>query len=130
METWVIYVIAPIAIALVSWVLGKNGRRIDETSKLVTLLQEEITRLTAKVEKLEAKVEAKDGELERKSVIIQEAFRCKVPSAKCPVLQKLSEVNNNYTVNYEQRIEESQSGEHTPECDHLQGGGSEYRPGL
>ena len=54
METWIIYVIAPIAIALVSWILGKNGRRIDETSKLVALLQEEITRLTAKVEKLEA----------------------------------------------------------------------------
>ena len=52
METWIIYVIAPIAIALVSWILGKNGRRIDETSKLVALLQEEITRLTAKVEKL------------------------------------------------------------------------------
>ena len=44
METWIIYVIAPIAIALVSWILGKNGRRIDETSKLVALLQEEITR--------------------------------------------------------------------------------------
>jgi hypothetical protein len=37
METWIIYVIAPIAIALVSWILGKNGRRIDETSKLVAL---------------------------------------------------------------------------------------------
>lgn len=67
METWIIYVIAPIAIALVSWILGKNGRRIDETSKLVALLQEEITRLTAKVEKLEAKVEIKEHESERKS---------------------------------------------------------------
>ena len=75
METWIIYVIAPIAIALVSWILGKNGRRIDETSKLVALLQEEITRLTAKVEKLEAKVEIKEHESERKSGIIQEAFR-------------------------------------------------------
>ena len=72
METWIIYVIAPIAIALVSWILGKNGRRIDETSKLVALLQEEITRLTAKVEKLEAKVEIKEHESERKSGIIQE----------------------------------------------------------
>ena len=71
METWIIYVIAPIAIALVSWILGKNGRRIDETSKLVALLQEEITRLTAKVEKLEAKVEIKEHESERKSGIIQ-----------------------------------------------------------
>lgn len=130
METWVIYVIAPIAIALVSWVLGKNGRRIDETSKLVTLLQEEITRLTTKVERLEAKVEAKDGELERKSVIIQEAFRCKVPSAKCPVLLKLSEVNNNYTIDYEQRIKEPKSGEYPEECDHVQGRSNEYRPGL
>lgn len=130
METWIIYVFAPIAIALVSWILGKNGRRIDETSKLVTLLQEEITRLTTKVARLEAKVEAKEGELERKSVIIQEAFRCKVPSAKCPVLQKLSEVNNIYTVNNEQRTKEPQPGEHPPECDHLQGGSSEYRPGV
>lgn len=130
METWIIYVIAPVAIALVSWILGKNGRRIDETSKLVTLLQEEITRFTAKVEKLEAKVEAKEGELERKSVIIQEAFRCKVPSAKCPVLQKLSEMNNNYTVNHEQRTKEPQPGEHPPEYDDIQGRGGEYRPSV
>ena len=94
METWIIYVIAPIAIALVSWILGKNGRRIDETSKLVALLQEEITRLTAKVEKLEAKVEIKEHESERKSGIIQEAFRCKTPSHKCPVLIKLFEFND------------------------------------
>ena len=74
METWIIYVIAPIAIALVSWILGKNGRRIDETSKLVALLQEEITRLTAKVEKLEAKVEIKEHESERKSGIIPVSY--------------------------------------------------------
>ena len=79
METWIIYVIAPIAIALVSWILGKNGRRIDETSKLVALLQEEITRLTAKVEKLEAKVDqgARVGAQERDnpgSFPLQDAF--------------------------------------------------------
>ena len=45
METWIIYVIAPIAVALVSWILGKNGRRIDETSKLVGMQQEELKRL-------------------------------------------------------------------------------------
>lgn len=126
MEAWVIYVIAPIAIALVSWVLGKNGRRIDETSKLVNLLQEEIEHLTAKVDKLEAKVEAKERESESKSVIIQEAFRCKTPSARCPVLNKLAEYNEHY----EQRIEKPQSGQYPPECDHLQGGDSEYRPGI
>lgn len=92
METWIIYVIAPIAIALVSWILGKNGRRIDETSKLVALLQEEITRLTAKVEKLEAKVEIKEHESERKSGIIQEAFRCKTPSHKCPRVNQVIRV--------------------------------------
>lgn len=115
METWIIYVIAPIAIALVSWILGKNGRRIDETSKLVTLLQEEIARLTAKVGQLEVKVEVKEHESERKSAIIQEAFRCRTPSAKCPVLLKLFETNDRRE--NEQRIEKLQSGEHPTECD-------------
>ena len=128
METWIIYVIAPIAIALVSWILGRNGRRIDETSKLVALLQEEITRLTAKVEKLEAKVEIKEHESERKSGIIQEAFRCKTPSHKCPVLIKLFEFNNQQED--EQRIKKLQSGEYPSECDHLQGGNEEYRSGF
>ena len=123
METWIIYVIAPIAIALVSWILGKNGRRIDETSKLVALLQEEITRLTAKVEKLEAKVEIKEHES-----IIQEAFRCKTPSLKCPVLIKLFEFNDQKED--EQRIKKLQSGEYPPECDPIQGGDEEFRPGL
>ena len=122
METWIIYVIAPIAIALVSWILGKNGRRIDETSKLVALLQEEITRLTAKVEKLEAKVEIKEHESERKSGIIQEAFRCKTPSLK------LFEFNDQKED--EQRIKKLQSGEYPPECDPIQGGDEEFRPGL
>ena len=118
METWIIYVIAPIAIALVSWILGKNGRRIDETSKLVALLQEEITRLTAKVEKLEAKVEIKEHESERKSGIIQEAFRCKTPSHKCPVLIKLFEFNDQKED--EQRTKKLQPGEYPPECDQIQ----------
>ena len=128
METWIIYVIAPIAIALVSWILGKNGRRIDETSKLVALLQEEITRLTAKVEKLEAKVEIKEHESERKSGIIQEAFRCKTPSHKFPVLIKLFEFNDQKED--EQRIKKLQSGEYPPECDPIQGRDEEFRPGL
>lgn len=94
MDTWIIYVIAPIAVALVSWILGKNSRRIDETSKIVTLLQDEINRLTVKVEKLETKLETKDDALERKSIIIQEAFRCRTSSMKCPVLLKQSELNH------------------------------------
>lgn len=128
METWIIYVVAPIAVAVVSWMLGKNGRRIDETSKLVALLQEEIARLTAKVAKLEEKVEVKERDSERKSGIIQEAFRCKTPSAKCPVLQKLFETND--CKDHEQRIEKPQSGEYPPERDPLQGGDNEYRPGI
>lgn len=94
MDTWIIYVIAPIAVALVSWILGKNSRRIDETSKIVTLLQDEINRLTMKVEKLEIKLETKDDALERKSIIIQEAFRCRTSSMKCPVLLKQAEYNH------------------------------------
>ena len=94
MDTWITYVIAPIAVALVSWILGKNSRRIDETSKIVTLLQDEIGRLTVKGEKLETKLETKDEALERKSVIIQEAFRCRTPSAKCPVLIRQAEMNH------------------------------------
>lgn len=128
METWVIYVVAPIAVAVVSWMLGKNGRRIDETSKLVALLQEEIARLTAKVAKLEEKVEVKDRDLERKSGIIQEAFRCKTPSARCPVLLKLFETNDR--IDNEQRTEKPQSGEYPSECDPLQRRNDEYRPGL
>lgn len=86
METWVIYVIAPILIAVVSWILGKSNRRIEETSKIVGLLQDEISRLTLKVEKLETKSELKDDVIERKSIIIQEAYKCRTPSMKCPVL--------------------------------------------
>lgn len=129
METWVIYIIAPIAIALVSWILGKNGRRIDETAKIVGLLQDEISRLTLKVEKLEVKLEAKDGELERKSVIIQAAFECRTPSYKCPVLIKQSEFNY-YPLRNEQGTEELQPGKYPPECNHVQGRDHEYRPGL
>lgn len=125
METWIVYVIAPITVAIVSWMLGKNGRRIDETSKLVALLQEEISRLTAKVAKLEEKVEVKERDSERKSGIIQEAFRCKTPSAKCPVLQKLFETND--TIENEQRIEKPQSGEYPPELDQVQRGDDEFR---
>ena len=117
MDTWIIYVIAPIAVALVSWILGKNSRRLDETSKLVGLLQDEITRLTLKVEKMEVKLESKEGESERKSVIIQEAFRCRTPSAKCPVLIKLFEFND-----YDKRTNEQQPGEHTPQQNGLSGG--------
>lgn len=96
MDTWIIYVIAPIAVALVSWILGKNSRRIDETAKIVTLLQDEIGRLTRKVEKLETKLEAKDDALEQKSRIIQEAFRCRTPSPDCPVLIRLAESNRRH----------------------------------
>ena len=93
MDTWITSVIAPIAVALVSWILGKNSRRIDETSKIVALLQDEINRLTVKVEKLETKLETQDETLERKSMIIQEAFRCRTPSMKCPVLLKQAEMS-------------------------------------
>lgn len=92
-DTWITSVIAPIAVALVSWILGKNSRRIDETSKIVALLQDEINRLTVKVEKLETKLETQDETLERKSMIIQEAFRCRTPSMKCPVLLKQAEMS-------------------------------------
>lgn len=128
METWIIYVIAPIAIAIVSWALGRNGRRIDETSKLVALLQEEIARLTAKVAKLEEKVEVKERESERKSGIIQEAFRCKTPSAKCPVLLKLFETDERH--DHEQRTAQPQPGEYPPECDQVQRGDDQLRFGL
>ena len=92
MDTWIIYVIAPIAVALASWILGKNSRRIDESSKIVTHLQDEIGSLTVKVEKLETKLETKDDALEQKSRIIQEAFRCRTPSMKCPVLIRQAEL--------------------------------------
>ncbi|WP_297628700.1 hypothetical protein [uncultured Rikenella sp.] len=129
METWIIYVIAPIAVALVSWILGKNGRRIDETSKLVGMQQEELKRLDRKVERLEAKLEAKDDALDRKSTIIQAAFLCRTPSVKCPVLIKQNEFNQQ-KYNDVQRIEKPESGEYPPEHDDLQGGDDKPRPGL
>lgn len=123
MDTWITYVIAPIAVALVSWILGKNSRRIDETSKIVGLLQDEITRLTEKVAGLESKLERKDDALERKSIIIYEAFRCRTSSQKCPVLIKQAEFNH-YTIdNDDKRIEKPEPGEHPP------GGGSDPLPG-
>ncbi|MCH5305337.1 MAG: hypothetical protein J1E79_02520 [Rikenella sp.] len=126
METWIIYVIAPIAVALVSWILGKNGRRIDETSKLVNMQQEELRRLDRKVERLEAKLEAKDDALDRKSTIIQAAFECRTPSYKCPVLIKQN-LFNKQKYNDEQRIAKQESGEYSPEYDDLQGGNDEQR---
>lgn len=123
METWITYVIAPIAIAIVSWVLGQNGRRIDETTKLVALLQDEIDKLNSKVDKLETRVEEKEVESESKSMIIQEAFRCRMPSAKCPVLNKLSQYN-------EQRFEKQKPGEYPPQQDDLQGGDCECGSGI
>lgn len=122
MDSWVINVIAPIALAVVTWLLGRNGRRIDQTSKIVGLLQDEIGRLSKKVEKMEAKLEDKERELESKSMVIQEAFRCRTPSAKCPVLNKLFEVNSPNEQSDEQRFEELQSGEHPPQCNDLPGG--------
>lgn len=122
METWIIYIIAPIAIALVSWILGKNGRRIDETAKVVGLLQDEISRLTLKVEKLEVKLETKDGELERKSVIIQAAFECRTPSARCPVLLKQSEFNKYLLQYHDKGNEEQQSGEYPTQRNEMERG--------
>lgn len=129
MDTWVIYVIAPIAVALVSWMLGRNGRRIDETAKVVSLLQDEIGRLTRKVDVLEIKLEAKEDESERKSMIIQEAFKCRTPSYKCPVLTLQNRYNQEKS-NYVKRIEEPESGEYPSKPDPVQGGDCECRPGL
>lgn len=129
METWIIYVVAPIAVALVSWILGKNGRRIDETSKLVGMQQEELRRLDRKVERLEGKLEQKDDALDRKSTIIQAAFQCRTPSIKCPVLIKQNEFNQ-LKYNYVKRIEEPESGEYSQEQDQVQGGNDEPGPGI
>ncbi|WP_294596293.1 hypothetical protein [uncultured Rikenella sp.] len=129
METWIIYVIAPIAVAIVSWILGKNGRRIDETSKLVGMQQEEIRRLDRKVDRLEAKLEAKDDALDRKSAIIQAAFLCRIPSVKCPVLIKQDEFNQQ-KYNDVKRIEKPESGEYSPKPDPVQGGDCECGPGI
>ena len=71
METWIISVIAPIAIAVVAWILGKNGRRIEETAKLVDLLQAEIKRLNERIAKMEEKIEDKDAMIEGKNYVIQ-----------------------------------------------------------
>ena len=76
METWITALVAPATLLILTWITNRTGRRIDETQKLVTLLQQEIGRLNIKIEKLETKVETRDEALERKSIIIQEAFRC------------------------------------------------------
>lgn len=129
MDNWIIYVIGPVAVALVTWLIGRNGRRIDETSKIVGLLQDEIGRLAQKVEQLESKLQTKEIESERKSMIIQEAFKCRTPYYKCPVLIKQNFFNQQ-KYNNEQRIEEPQPREYSSEQDDLHGGGDEQRPGL
>lgn len=68
---------------ILGWMLSKQ----DKLGKLVTLLQEEISRLNGKVITLEQKLESKDREIERKSIIIAECYACRVQSAKCPALK-------------------------------------------
>lgn len=121
MESWMINIVAPIALAVVTWFLGRNGRRIDQTSKIVDLLQAEISRLSLKVESMEVKLEAKERELEAKSMVIQEAYRCQTPSAKCPVLNKLFECNSKKELSDEQRTEEPQPWKYTSQCDNVSG---------
>lgn len=87
METWILSVIAPGIAAILAWFLSRNSRRIDDTSKLVLLLQTEISRMSEKMVKLEFRLESKDKELEMKNIIIQECWACKTPSAKCPPLK-------------------------------------------
>ena len=120
METWITALVAPATLLILTWITNRTGRRIDETQKLVTLLQQEIGRLNIKIEKLETKVETRDEALERKSIIIQEAFRCRTPSSKCPVLIKQSQLND-YAQN-STGAAQPQSGQHSPQCDPLSGG--------
>lgn len=122
MDSWITSVVAPIALAVVTWLLGRNGRQIDQTSQIVKLLQNEIVRLNEKIDKVEAKLEDKERELETKSVVIQEAFRCRTPSAECPVLNKLFEFDSQKKLSDEQRTEELQSRKHSPQCNDLPGG--------
>lgn len=121
METWIISVIAPIAIAVVSWILGKNGRQIEETAKLVNMLQKEIERLNERQVKMETTLENKEGVIERKNYVIQAAYECRTPSNKCPVLIANSKGflfnNQNKTNDNEQRPAEQQPGQHPSEQD-------------
>lgn len=103
------YVIAPIAIAVVSWILGKNGRRIEETAKLVDLLQAEIKRLNERLAKMEATLENKEEIIERKNYVIQAAFECRTPSQKCPVLKANSQ-GFSFINNKDNNHDENQSG--------------------
>lgn len=121
MDSWITSVVAPIALAVVTWLLGRNGRQIDQTSQIVKLLQNEIVRLNEKIDKVEAKLEDKERELETKSVVIQEAYRCQTPSAKCPVLNKLFECNSKKELSDEQRTEEPQPWKYTSQCDNVSG---------
>lgn len=134
METWIIYVVAPIAIAVVSWILGKNGRRIEETAKLVDMLQKEILRLNGQIAKLEKKTDDKDAEVERKNYVIQAAFECRTPSQKCPVLIANSKLllikNTNNNEQFKPRPAEQQPGKYPVEQDSIQGRGAEYGQGF
>lgn len=133
MDTWIISVIAPTVMSLVAWILGKNSRRIDETSKLVGLLQAEISRLATKVEKLELRSEAKDAAIDDRNMIIQAVFECRTPSYKCPVLIKQSEINKNKIKNYDNtksRDSPLQPWQHTQECHDIPGRDDESGHGL
>lgn len=116
-ETWIVALIAPAILTILGWLTN----RMDKTAKLVGLLQGEIGRLDAKVRNLEARIEQKDKLLERKGLIIQEAFRCKTPSYRCPVLIKQSQFNDN---EHEIKgVAQQQPGQHTPQSDEISGGG-------
>ena len=40
METWITALVAPATLLILTWITNRTGRRIDETQKLVTLLQQ------------------------------------------------------------------------------------------
>lgn len=87
MDMWIALLSTPCVAAVMTWYFGRKSRRIDDISKLVLLLQTEISRMSEKMVKMEAKMEAKEKELEMKNIIIQECWACKTPSAKCPPLK-------------------------------------------
>lgn len=115
-ETWIVALIAPAILTVLGWIIN----RMDKTAKLVATLQGEIDRLNEKVLKLEQANEGKDRVIAQERATIQEAYRCKTPSYKCPVLLKQAEFNN-WNL-YDKRTEEQQPREHTPEQDDIPGG--------
>ncbi len=118
METWIVALIAPAFLTILGWLTNKT----DKTAKLVALLQAEVDRLSERVKDMDAEVIRNNRTIAQERATIQEAYKCKTPSYRCPVLIKQAELYNLILCD-DQRNEEQQPGQHPAQQDAVPGAG-------